>query len=86
MVQEVVGDRGQAMTGIHYDLIIIGGGPAGQGAAEFVPKGWRRNFFSFNSFSLELHEPYYTMANLDLLTPLKQIRCIFLALFYRVTS
>jgi len=37
MVQEVVSDRGEAMTGIqHYDLIIIGGGPAGQGAAEFA--------------------------------------------------
>ena len=37
MVQKAVGDRGEAMTGIqHYDLIIIGGGPAGQGAAEFA--------------------------------------------------
>jgi len=37
MVQEAVGDRGKTVTGIqHYDLIIIGGGPAGQGAAEFA--------------------------------------------------
>jgi NAD(P) transhydrogenase len=37
MVQEAVGDRGKTVTVIqHYDLIIIGGGPAGQGAAEFA--------------------------------------------------
>ena len=31
------------MTGIqHYDLIIIGGGPAGQGAAEFAAFAGRR--------------------------------------------
>src|SRR5206468_10537117 len=43
MVQEAVGDIGETMTGTqHYDLIIIGGGPAGQGAAEFAAFAGRR--------------------------------------------
>ena len=43
MVQEAVGDTGETMTGTqHYDLIIIGGGPAGQGAAEFAAFAGRR--------------------------------------------
>jgi NAD(P) transhydrogenase len=37
MVQEGVGSTNEAMTeNLHYDLIIIGGGPAGQGAAQFA--------------------------------------------------
>jgi NAD(P) transhydrogenase len=43
MVQEAVGDTGKTMTGTqHYDLIIIGGGPSGQGAAEFAAFAGRR--------------------------------------------
>jgi NAD(P) transhydrogenase len=43
MVQEAVDDTGETMTGTqHYDLIIIGGGPAGQGAAEFAAFAGRR--------------------------------------------
>lgn len=37
MVQETVGSTNEAMTeDLHYDLIVIGGGPAGQGAAQFA--------------------------------------------------
>ena len=37
MVQETVGSTNEAMKeDLHYDLIVIGGGPAGQGAAEFA--------------------------------------------------
>ena len=42
-MQEAVGDRGETMKILpHYDLIIIGGGPAGQGAAEFAAFAGRR--------------------------------------------
>ena len=42
-MQEAVGDRGETMKGFpQYDLIIIGGGPAGQGAAEFAAFAGRR--------------------------------------------
>lgn len=37
MVQEAAGSTNEAMTeNLHYDLIVIGGGPAGQGAAQFA--------------------------------------------------
>ena len=43
MVQEAVGGTGGYMTkNQHYDLIIIGGGPAGQGAAQFAAFARRR--------------------------------------------
>ena len=42
-MQEAVGDRGETMKSLpQYDLIIIGGGPAGQGAAEFAAFAGRR--------------------------------------------
>ena len=43
MVQETVGGTDGDMTDTHhYDLIVIGGGPAGQGAAEFAALARRR--------------------------------------------
>ncbi|MGC2430544.1 MAG: hypothetical protein WA393_05860, partial [Nitrososphaeraceae archaeon] len=43
LVQEAVGERGETMKGLsQYDLLIIGGGPAGQGAAEFAAFAGRR--------------------------------------------
>lgn len=42
-MQEAVGDICETMIGTkHYDLIIIGAGPAGQGAAEFAAFAGRR--------------------------------------------
>lgn len=44
MVQEAVGGTGEEdlTDSRHYDLIVIGGGPAGQGAAEFASFAKRR--------------------------------------------
>jgi NAD(P) transhydrogenase len=42
-MQKAVGDTGESMKGTQdYNLIIIGGGPAGQGAAEFAAFAGRR--------------------------------------------
>lgn len=43
MVQEAITEAGKTMKDMHhYDLIVIGGGPAGQGAAEFAAFARRR--------------------------------------------